>query len=83
MPFCDKMHNLWQINKINLIRSENKEGNTALGSDNKSGKDGDNTVRKLLIQQSEHKDNAPNIDLNYMDLEELRKRAERVAQRKK
>ena len=82
MPFCDKMHSLWQINKINFIRSENKEGNAAR-SENKSGKDGDNTVRKLLIEQSEHKDNAPNIDLNYMDLEELRKRAERVAQRKK
>ena len=37
----------------------------------------------MLIQESEQKNNALNIDLNYVDLEELRTRAERVAQRKK
>ena len=80
MNFCDEIR---KLTNINLIRSDNKETNRAEGSENKSEKDGDNTARKLLTQESEQKSNALNIDLNYVDLEALRTRAERVAQRKK
>ena len=69
--------------KLNLIRSVNAETKTTLGSENKSEKDGSNSARKILIQESEREDNVPNIDLNYMDLEQLRNRAERAARHKR
>ena len=66
-----------------MIRSENKETDRAEGLEKKKEKDGDNTARKMLTQESEQKNNVLNIDLNYVDLEELRTRAERAAQREK